>query len=449
MNKNNDRNWRTRKDPFEEAWPEIEEMLNVMPELHAFTLFQFLQEKYPQQYPDGQRRTFERRVSNWKALNGPDKEVFFEQLKLPGKMMQLDWMTCNKLNITIKGEVFDHKLCHCLLPYSSWEWVSVCFSESLLSLRLTLQGALFELGRRPEELQIDNCSAATHRISKDSQNREFTDGFLSVMKHFRIKPRKIAIASPNQNGSVEVSHGHLRRRLQQALLLRGSRNFASQQDYEIFVKEQFSRANKYRQKRFLEEKSSMSLLDASPLTEFEEQTHRVGKGSTVNINKKVYSLPSRLVGKMLSCRIHVERIELYQGCNLLYSMPRIYGEAHAVKWRHLVKSMADKPGALAQYRYRDAFFPSANFVEICKRLQTDLGEWKGQVEYLQILNQGRNLTDKNLDKLLARILAEAAPLSVESFRQAMGFSRPQVELQPFVADLSVYNYFCQELTHEK
>jgi hypothetical protein len=446
MNKNNVRHWRTRKNPFEIIWPEIEDMLTIMPELQASTLFEFFQGKHPASYSAGQRRTLERHVSKWKALNGPDKEVFFAQVKVPGEMMQLDWMCCNKLNITINGEAFDHLLCHCILPYSSWEWASLCFSESLLSLRLTLQSALLELDRCPQVLQIDNCSAATRRISSTVQERKFTDAFLSVVKHFGISPRKIKIATPNENGSIEVSHGHLRRRLQQALLLRGSSNFSSQQEYECFVKKQFSRANKLRQKRFLEDCAAMPVLKASPLTEFEEQTHRVGKGATVNIHKRVYSLPSRLVGKQLSCRIYVERIELYQEAHQVHSMARIYN-GHAVKWRDLVHSMADKPGALAQYRYRDAFFPSVNFVNLCERLKADLGDWKGQVEYLQILSQSRDVEDEKLETLLKGLLTEAEPLSLESFRRAMGFERPQVELQAFVPDLSLYNNLYRELSY--
>ena len=226
-----DRHWRTHKDAFKDVWPDVEEMLGIMPELEAMTLFRFFQEKHPGVFKDGQLRTMERRVGKWKALNGPEKEVFFDQKHKPGEFMQLDWMH-DKLSVTVAGEPFEHLLCHCVLPYSGWEYAQVCFSENLLSLRLTLQAALLELGRRPERLQIDNSSAATHQLGNGRNRRGFTVKFRSVLKHFGLSGRAIAVGKANQNGSVERAHGHLRNRLRQALILRGNSRFASQAEYD-------------------------------------------------------------------------------------------------------------------------------------------------------------------------------------------------------------------------
>jgi len=438
---------RTRQDPLAELWPEIEEMLGIMPELQAVTLFHYLQGKHPDIVGSGQRRTLERRVSQWKALNGAGKEVFFDQKKEPGRSLQLDWMNCNKMGVLICGRPFDHLLCHCILPFSGWEWASVCFSESLLSLQLGLQSALQQLGHRPSVLQIDNCSAATRRIGQGSQKREFTDKFLSMMEHYGLKPRKIQISSPHENGSIESAHGHLRRRLQQALLLRGSLEFASQTDYESFLNEQLVRANLLRQPALKQEIASMPALSASALPDYEVQVHRVGKGSLVNLHKRVYSLPSRLIGLQLRCCIYLERIEFYNKGTLVHKLPRLYCKKQAIQWRDLIESMKQKPGALAGYRYRDAFFPSALYERLYGKLQAQLGEWKGQVEYLQILSLCRDLDDTRLEEIVESLLCEER-LSLESFREALGLQRPHLELKAFDADLSGYDSFLEGGVHE-
>jgi transposase len=164
-------------------------------------------------------------VLQWRLQHGPDKEVFFEQEHEPGKVMQLDWTNADELAVTVRGVPLEHLLCHSVLPYSNWSWATRCQSESLLSLRHGLQEGLHQLGRAPERLQIDNSSAATHRIG--TGGREFNGDFLALVEHYEIKPQTIAIQKPNQNGDVESRNGHLKRRLKQRLLLRGSRDFRS------------------------------------------------------------------------------------------------------------------------------------------------------------------------------------------------------------------------------
>jgi hypothetical protein len=60
-------------------------------------------------------------------------------------------------------------LCVLVLPYSNWQWATVCLSESLAALRKGVQRALFRLGRAPKYHQTDNSTAATRRIAKDDQ----------------------------------------------------------------------------------------------------------------------------------------------------------------------------------------------------------------------------------------------------------------------------------------
>ena len=115
------RTYRTRPDAFSEDWPVLGKMLTDAPELEAKTLFDWLCEQQPGKYQASQLRTLQRRVSKWRALN-QEQMATFDQVRVPGEMLQLDgtWMTA--LSITIGGQPFKHMLLHCVLPYSNWEW---------------------------------------------------------------------------------------------------------------------------------------------------------------------------------------------------------------------------------------------------------------------------------------------------------------------------------------
>ena len=129
------RDWRTRPDPFEEHWPEIEARLRDTPAFEAKTLFDVLQEQYPGRYEDSQLRTLQRHVKRWRAGHGPDREVVLAQQHRPGEAAQTDFTHATELAVTIAGQVFAHLLCVLVLPYSNWQWATVCLSESMAALR--------------------------------------------------------------------------------------------------------------------------------------------------------------------------------------------------------------------------------------------------------------------------------------------------------------------------
>jgi len=85
------RHYRTRHDPFEAHWPEIENLLQQSPELQAKTLICYLQERYPDIYCDKHLRTLQRRLKIFRALQGMDKPVIFLQNIVPGQSSQSDW----------------------------------------------------------------------------------------------------------------------------------------------------------------------------------------------------------------------------------------------------------------------------------------------------------------------------------------------------------------------
>jgi hypothetical protein len=227
------RTWRTREDPFTEDWPALAKRLEDEPGLEAKTLFELLCEEHAGRYEPGQLRTLQRRVALWRAQRGPDREIFFRQAHRPGEAGQTDFTETASLAVTILGEVFIHLLCVLVLPFSNWQWATVCLSESMAALRRGVQAALFQLGRVPEFHQTDNSTAATHRIPSgqevlvEGRQRPFNSEYLALMRHFGMKPRTTEVAAKEQNGDVEAGHRALKARLEQALLVRGSRDFES------------------------------------------------------------------------------------------------------------------------------------------------------------------------------------------------------------------------------
>ena len=125
------RTYRTRSDPFAADWDELEQMLQNAPELEAKTLFDWLCERNPDQYPEGQLRTLQRRVSQWRVLN-QNQLLTLDQVHRPGEVLQTDGTWMNDLKITLQGVPFAHILIHSVLTYSNWEWGRVVQSESLL-----------------------------------------------------------------------------------------------------------------------------------------------------------------------------------------------------------------------------------------------------------------------------------------------------------------------------
>jgi transposase InsO family protein len=275
------REYRTRRDPFEEHWPEAEAMLADLPEVEAKTLFEWLCEQYPGQYQEGQLRTFQRRVSAWRALHG-SQLLTLEQVHLPGEVIQTDGTWMNALGITLEGQPFDHMLIHSVLPYSNWEWGRVAQSESLLAIRLGLQSALAKLGYIPKIHQADNTTAATHKLGPNAQGktlheRGFNAEYLQLLAHYGIEPRTIHVGNPNENGDSESSHGAFKRALKQHLLLRGSRNFESLEGYEAFLWQIMEKRNALRSERLAEEMAVMRALDVQPWPEMRELRWAGGK----------------------------------------------------------------------------------------------------------------------------------------------------------------------------
>ena len=434
--------WRTREDPLEGIWPQAIVMLEEAPDLEAKALFEYLLERSPGTVQEQHLRTFQRRVKLWRMQYGPDKEVFFAQDWEAGRAMQLDWTNANELGVTIAGQPFEHLLCHSVLPHSNWEWATSCLSESLLSLRQGLQTFLRRLGKAPLEIQVDNSSAATHRVGGADTGREFNEQFVSLCDHYGLKPRTIKIGCPNENGDVESSNGHLKRRLCQHLLLRGSRDFESHEAYDRFLEQVLERGNQGRRTKLQEELAVMKPLPPTRLSEYDEVVCTVGSGSTIRVKKVAYSVPARLIGQDIKVEIYERELKLYSGRELLLSLPRQCGNGGVVlDYRHVIDHLLRKPGAFERYRYREQLFPSRLFRQAYDQLVARQGQRQGAIEYLRLLKLASEVGESDVEMMLIEYTCPPYPQwSMESLRQLLQpDTRPPLEIVELQPELDSYD----------
>ena len=347
------RRYRTRPDPFVEDRSTVVEMLGDAPSLEAKVLFEWLCERHSERYRPGQLRTFQRHVATWRALH-QDQSAFhaaaiLEQVHRPGEVMQTDGTGLTELGVSIQGQPLKHMLIHCVLPYSNWEWGRATQSESLAAQSLGLQSALRELGYVPEYLQTGNSSAATYWSGAKAEKggkREYTDGYLQLLAQYGLKPRATHLHSPQENGDVESIHGGLKRALKQHLLLRGSRDFDSMEEYEAFLFRVMEKRNRPRQTRLAQEMAVMKPWTSAALSTSKQVRVRVTRGSLIRVQKHSYSVPTSLIGHQVTVHIHEWHLEVYYQARLVERLSRLIGEnQHHVNYRHVIDSLLRKPGA--------------------------------------------------------------------------------------------------------
>lgn len=412
-----DRKWQTREYPFEKHWPEVKQWLENAPELEGKFLFDQLCEKYPGHYQENQVRTLQRHIKGWRATEGPDKEVFFAQEHYPGQLMQTDFTHMNSLGVIIRGEHFKHMLCHCVLTYSNWEWGRVCFSESYEAIKLGVQSTLVKLGRVPLRHRTDGTTAATHQVAKgETGKRPFNDAYKSLMDHFGMIPE--TVSDPNHNADVEASHNVLKKRLNQYLLFRGTRDFESRQDYESFVFGVMEKANRLRSKRLKEEIAVMKELPLTRLPLYTESEEKVRVSSTIRIKKNVYSVPSRLIREKITARVYEDKIQVLYTGQLQLEMERLKGSGgKSINYRHIICSLVKKPAAFANYQYRQELFPTVTFRKAYDSLKKWYSPFNADKEYLRILYLSATTMESEVEASLILLMEAEGMFSSDHVKE--------------------------------
>lgn len=361
------RDWRTRADPFSSVWDsELVPLLEREVGLTGLTLWDYLDEQYPNQYPEGLLRTLQRRVKHWKATQGPEKAVIFRQSVPPGHQGLSDFTHPNTA-ITIAGVPFKHLLYQFRLAYSGWRSVLVVRGgESYSALADGLQTALHQLGAAPQEHRTDSLSAAyTNNVEK----QKLTQRYDALCQHYGMRPTTNNLGISHENGAIEAPHGSLKRRIDQALKLRGSKDFTSVAEYQRFINQIAKKLNRRCQGRLAEEQLQLRALPAQRFIDYSELTVSVTTSSTIAVKRSLYSVPSRLIGERLRVHLYHDRLVCFVAQTIVITLPRVYpgtpeGRARRIDYRHLIHSLAAKPQAFRFSQFRDDILPTTEYRQL-------------------------------------------------------------------------------------
>ena len=365
---------RRRPDPLEPYWnAEVAPILKAAPSIRVIGVLEELRRRHPDLNPNI-RRTLERRILAWRALHGPEQEVIFRQTHEPGRLGLSDFTDAGALGVSIAGEPFDHRLYHFRLVFSGFEHVHVVLGgESFAALAEGLQNALWALGGAPKEHRSDSLSAAFRNLTADARE-DITERYAALMGHYGMTATRNNTGVAHENGSIESAHGHLKRALDDALLLRGSRDFPDLDAYRAFVDAIVGRRNANLVKPIMLEKAALAPLPRGRATDFEEKVIPVTSSGGFIVRRVFYTVPSRLIGHRLRVRIFDDRLECFLGVTPVATLRRGRPVSdnqggHVVDYRHVIRSLRKKPMALANLVYRDQLFPRPAYRRVFDALQ--------------------------------------------------------------------------------
>jgi transposase len=431
--------WRTRLDPLISVWPRLEELLVREPKLQAKTLLEWLQREEPASNWQQSRRTLERRVRQWKAQHGSDREVFFTQEHPPGRLGASDFTHMDSLGVTLQGQAFPHLVYHFVLTASNWEHVTLCFSESFASLSEGLQNALWELGGVPSRHRTDRMTLA---VNREGSAEQYTAKYQALLRHYGLEAEATNPASGHENGDCEQSHRRFKEALEQALLLRGSRDFSSREAYWQFVLAVVAQRNASRGEKFRQELSQLRSLPAARLETRERLRVRVGRGSTIRVKANVYSVPARLIGEQVEARIGAETVAVWYAGELVQEMERLRGQAkHRIDYRHIIGWLVRKPGAFARYVYREDLYPTVVYRR-CYDALVSQQPGRADKEYVRLLHLASQEGESRVEEALAKLLDQKGPVSEQAVRTLLGSDTPlsvAARVEVAAADLRQYD----------
>lgn len=353
---------RRRPDPLGEVFEaEIVPLLKASPGLRPIAIFEEIVRRHPE-LGESVRRTLERRIRSWRAIHGEEQEVIFRQTHEPGRVGLSDFTDMGTLGILVAGTPLDHRLYHFRLAYSGFEHAHVVLGgESFVALAEGLQNALWSLGGAPREHRTDSLSAAFRNLERTAQE-DLTRRYDALCAHYGMTATRNNAGIAHENGAIESPHGHLKRAIADAVLMRGSADFPDLDAYRAFVDGIVGLRNARATKRIESERASLRSLPERRTCDYEDVTVLVTSSGGFRLRKVFYTVPSRLIGHRLRVRLHDDRLEVFLGGTHLLTLPR--GRAHpdgrhdqVVNYHHVIHALRRKPMALLNLVYRDRLFP--------------------------------------------------------------------------------------------
>jgi transposase InsO family protein len=399
---------RRRPDPLIAIFDaEIVPMLEAAPGLRPIAIFEEMQRRHPQ-LPERVRRTMERRIRQWRALNGKDRDVIFRQVQEPGRMGLSDFTEMGDLAVRVAGVDLDHRLYHFRLACSGFEHVHVILGgESYVALAEGLQNALWALGGAPLEHRSDSLSAAFRNLDREARE-DLTSRYDALCTHYGMEPTRNNRGVAHENGAIESPHGHLKNSIRDALLMRGTIDFDDLTAYRSFLDEIVGRKNARNRQRIDAERAVLQPLPDNRTSDYEHELVYASTSGGFVLRKVFYTVPSRLIRHRPRAHLYDDRVELFVGgtrvLTLVRGRPGRDGKhGHVIDYRHVIHALRRKPMALLNLVYRDQLWPRDAyrhmFDHLCERL-SERAACKLMVELLSIAHE------RSCEAQLAALLTE-------------------------------------------
>jgi len=255
-------------------------------------------------------------------------------------------------------------------------------------------------------------------VNNSNDQKEFTQRYKQILDHYKIRGQKTQANSPHENGDIEQRHYRYKNAIDQALMLRGSRNFESRKEYENFLKNSFTQLNSNRTDRLEEEMKALKTLPSRRIEDYREfNSITVGSGSTIRVNKNTYSTHSRLIREKIRVHLHAEYLNIYYGQRFIDKIPRLMGEdKHYVQYRHVIDSLIRKPGAFENYKYKNDMFPTSHF-RIAYDMLKEQYPAKANKKYLRILYLAAKENEDHVNNALMIMIDSGREIDVDEIEK--------------------------------
>jgi hypothetical protein len=427
------RRWRTRADPLADVWDSVlVPMLEKAPQLEPQTLLLHLEQTFPDQEWYRRKRTLQRRVEQWRALYGPERGVMFLQHHQPGVTGISDFTLLKGKPITIAGVVLEHRLFHFRLPYSGWCHVEVIHGgESFVALAEALQNALEACVGVPAEHRTDSLSAC-FRNRDGSYAGDYTSRYRELCAHLGVIATRNNRGVAHENGAIEGPHRHWKHRLEQQLLQRGSRDFATEAEYrQLVARVTATLNNRYEVKGRLEiEQLHLQPLPIERFADYDPLVARVRSTSTIEVRSVTYSVPSRLIGQQLTVHLRHDRLDLFLRSHYVETLQRLHAQKgqkalRRIDFRHVIESLRRKPRALLRAQLQDDLLPGETWRQLWRQLLAALPPDEAAKVMVDALHVAARTDDlSGVERYLRRAL-RSGELTLTVLREHYGLRPPR------------------------
>jgi hypothetical protein len=310
-----------------------------------------------------------------------------------------------------------------------------------------LQTALSLAGGSPVEHRTDSLSAA---FNNHAEAQKLTKAYEALCAHYNLRATRNNPGVSHENGAIECAHGSFKRRLDQALKLRGSSDFATIKDYQAFLNTVTERLNKRCQSRFKDEQAALQALPGERFMDYSELSLKVTRSSTLEIKRVLYTVPSRMIGETVRVHVYHDRLVFFIGQTLTAMLLRIYPKpgqerARCIDYRHIIHSLSAKPQSFRFLQFRDELLPTDTYRQLwqcCDQQFQSQDACKWIVGVLRIAMD--HDCEENLgNELLALVDNNQSLPSLKALQARYIESKPVPIIPPRQQDLASYDHLLQ------